>query len=557
MKSRPHFISFSSLTPFFPHFFFSPFSSTHHSHHTFAPFFTFSTLSFPITTFLIPVSMALITDLPTEILQLIGDLLDKRGLLNALRTCQLFHQHFSFWKEVKIQAATTSTTIAADAGNSLLNADTLLFHVRKVHSYNLSGPLPAEYFAISFPHLTVLKLQDISTNNVPAERDREQESNWARVIRLNPTIRDVDVFLRHKSGGQSTEIWDAISETLQRPRQLKVGGPSDMPFFSVEVQKSFWRAVGRFKELDYNSSVDQLCINPHNCTDLSGLEGLSYKGATSIVHSLSHIRLFKKFRGLRRLRWSRTGGGFPYKEFLRCLVRSAWPLLDDLTLDDVYQTDANFALVMHRLPPLKRLGLGGASFGPLCFGHLKERQFATLRILDLTMCKNFTSPMALEVLQECLHLEDFMGRQISVRDLLGTSHRPWICHRLKRLGVHFDNDLPPGDALDANRVVLEYLSSLTSLEEIDTVLDGAQGMVCSNERTCRWRLDAGLEQLGTLTRLRIVRYDYSVTHMRVEDVQWMVDHWPSLEVLQGYISLDADIKEEANALLNKRGIRRY
>lgn len=35
--------------------------------------------------------MTLITALPTEILQLICDLLDKRGLLNALRTCQVFH----------------------------------------------------------------------------------------------------------------------------------------------------------------------------------------------------------------------------------------------------------------------------------------------------------------------------------------------------------------------------------------------------------------------------------------------------------------------------------
>lgn len=460
------------------------------------------------------------------------------------------------WREVAVQTAAITTNAVATR-DSLINIDTLLIHARKVQSIKLSGPLPAKYFAISFPHLTVLKLKVISTNDGSAERNSEQESNWARVIRLNPTIRDIEVLLRHNAGGQSTEIWDAISETLQRPQRLKVWGPSNMPKFSGEVQKSFWRAVGRFEELDYNSSVDQMTINTHNWVVLTGLQGLSYKGTTSYGYALLHLELFEKFRGLRRFSWSLNGGGFPYKEFIQCLMRSAWPLLDDLALENVYQTDTNFALVMHRLPPLKRLSLGVALFGPLCFGHLKKRQFATLRTLDLTTCENFTSPMALEVLQGCPHLEDFMGRRISMEDLLVTSHRPWICHGLKRLGIHFDNDLAPGDALDANKVVLEHLSRLTSLVDIDMVLDGAQGLECSNVRACRWRLDAGLDQLKTLTQLRTIRFDDSVTYMRVEDVQWIVDHWPSLEVLQGYISLDANIIQEANALLNKRGIRRY
>ncbi|KAF9156656.1 hypothetical protein BG015_002860 [Linnemannia schmuckeri] len=500
--------------------------------------------------------MAYITDLPPEILELIGNRLDKCALLNVLRTCHLFHRNFSsdlVWKEVTAQAA---TAVAAGDGDSLIDIGTLHTHTRKVQALKLCGPLPADYFGLSFPNLTTLQLQDIAVNNSPTERDREQESKWARVIRLNPTICDIAIYLRHRASGQSTEIWDAILEFLHRPRQLKVGGSSSMPKFTVQVQKSFWRAVSRFEELDYNGPVDQLRIDPHKWANLTGLQRLSYK--STIPSTYLHIKLFEYCRGLKRLRWSRDAGVFPVKELLQCLMRSDWPHLDDLALDRVYQSDIEFAPVMYRLPPLKHLRLDAALFGPQCFNHLKVRQFATLQTLDLIRCENFTSQMALEVLQGCPHLEVFMGRQIAMSDLISMLRRPWVCSGLKRLGVQFENDLGPlGTATDANKVVLERLSRLTSLEEMDMVLNGARGLVRSNVRACRWRLDAGLQQLATLTRLRIARFDFSVTHMRTEDVQWMVNHWPSLEVLQGYFSLDLEIQQQANALLNERGIRRH
>ncbi|KAF8936063.1 hypothetical protein BGZ47_009661 [Haplosporangium gracile] len=460
--------------------------------------------------------MVHITDLPPEILGLIGDRLDKRALLNVLRTCYLFHQHFSFdlvWKEVTVQAA---TAVAASAEDSLIDIDSLRIHARKVQALKLCGPLPADYFGLSFSHLTTLQLQDIAVNNSPAKGDREQttaaQGQWsekhAKVLDYSPKV---------------------VLEGCQSIRGVGLQWP------------------GRSAEID-----------PHKWANLTGLQRLSYKSTTTSGLPYLHIKLFKYCRGLKRLRWSRDNGEFLVKRFLQCLMRSDWPHLDDLALDRVNQSDIEFAPVIHRLPPLKHLRLDAALFGPQCFNHLRVRQFVTLQTLDLTRCENFTSQMALEVLQGCPHLEDFMERQIAMSDLVSILPRPWVCSGLKRLGVQFENDLGPlGTVTDANRVVLEHLSMLTSLEEMDMVLSGTQGLMRSNVRACRWRLDAGLEQLETLTRLRIARFDFSVTHMRAEDVQWMVDHWPSLEVLQGHFSLDLEIQQQANALLNERGIRRH
>lgn len=135
------------------------------------------------------------------------------------------------------------------------------------------------------------------------------------------------------------------------------------------------------------------------------------------------------------------------------------------------------------------------------------------------------------------------------------SQRPWVCNGLKRLGVYFANDFESFDtsaASDANKMVLWNLSKLTSLEEMDMLLNGAPRLIRSKAKACRFRLGAGLEQLKTLTRVRIARFD----HMGVKDVQWMVNHWPALKVLQGYVSTDPKIQQQVNELLSERRIKR-
>lgn len=377
---------------------------------------TFSPLhQYPSSHTSMPISMTHIIDLPSEILELIGEFLDKRAILNAISTCQLFHQHYSStlsWKEVTVQTCTTVTAAAAAAAirGSLLNIDTLRAHARSVQYLKLCGPLPSEYFDISFPHLTALQLHDLlATDSRVPGRDRDQESNWARVVRHNPTIRDVDICLRHLTGSQSTAVWEAIYESLQKPRQIKVSGPGSMPEFSIDVQVSFWKAVSRFEELDYNGALDQLRIDPHQWADFSGLQRLSYRNSSRSGADYLQMKLFGPCYGLTRLRWLRGSGTFSVQNFLHCLIRSDWPLLDDLALDKVFQSDLEFAPIIRHLPPLKHLRLEFEAFGPMCFGYLRERHFETLRTLDLVKSDRFTSRMALEVLQRCLHLEDFMG----------------------------------------------------------------------------------------------------------------------------------------------------
>ncbi|KAG0282445.1 hypothetical protein BGZ96_000475, partial [Linnemannia gamsii] len=488
--------------------------------------------------------MTHIIELPSEILELIGDFLDKRAILNAIRTCQLFHQHYSstlHWKEVTVQTCTDS---AAAEGDSLLNIDTLRAHARSVQYLKLYGSLPSEYFDISFPHLTALKLDGILAIDIGVPgRYRGQDSNWARVVRRNPTIRDVDICLCPLTGGHSTEVWEAIRESLHKPRQIKVGSPGSIPEFSFDVQVSFWKTVSQFEELDYNGASDQLRIDPYEWADFTGLQRLSYMTSSRSGADSLQMKLFGSCHGLTRLRWLRGSGAFSVRMFLHCLRRSDWPHLDDLALNKILASDVEFAPIILLLPPLKHLRLDFEAFGPKCFGYLRERHFETLITLDLMKSDRFTSRMALEVLQKCPHLEDFMGRKILMSHVVSMPHQPWICSGLKRLGVYFANDFESLDipaASNANRLVLENLSRLTSLEEVDMLLKGAPRLLRSKAKACRCRLGLGLEQLKTLTRLRIARFD----HMGVKDIQWMVKNWPSLEVLQGYVSTDPNIQQQ-------------
>ncbi|KAF9925709.1 hypothetical protein FBU30_004575 [Linnemannia zychae] len=52
----------------------------------------------------------------------------------------------------------------------------------------------------------------------------------------------------------------------------------------------------------------------------------------------------------------------------------------------------------------------------------------------------------------------------------------------------------------------------------------------------QWRLDHGLSQLKTLKRLRRFACDNNHLDMGFKDVQWILDHWPSLKIFTGTVA---------------------
>jgi hypothetical protein len=114
---------------------------------------------------------------------------------------------------------------------------------------------------------------------------------------------------------------------------------------------------------------------------------------------------------------------------------------------------------------------------------------------------------------------------VHVRDMLDDD-TPWACESsLRRLKVCFKVDQDISEA--GQRILLERLSRLYNLELLD--LSCEKRAVYSLDL----RLESGLEQLATLTRLEELALFRTEQGTTIRDVHWMIDHWKNLKRFRG------------------------
>lgn len=323
--------------------------------------------------------------------------------------------------------------------------------------------------------------------------------------------------------------------------------------------RAFWRACGQFEQVDYMGKDQSRALTKEVRYDCSRLRRLDYT-ATECPRNMPGLwRWMGRCSNLIALHW---GGQVPIVQVHADAEPPVWPYLEDLFLGDVRGTDETMAKVLftHLPPSLKHLRVQYAIFGPESFGILRERVFTSLRTLSVRGCWMFRSPMVLEVLQKCPCLEELDAYSINTRDLRehpGT----WTCTGLRHLRVPFksdrDEDLSSNDDND-DHLLFEHLSTLTQLEEFDMSRYSGTGSwdLIDPSRGTRpqLRLDSGLDQLLTLTRLKKIKFSGIAQNMREIDVEWMLKNWPELEELSGEFSKDANTEKELSALVRGRGI---
>ncbi|KAG0312058.1 hypothetical protein BGZ97_011463 [Linnemannia gamsii] len=452
----------------------------------------------------------IITDLPIEILTVIGDFLSTRASIHAsVLTCKLFHEHFSplLWKAL---AVSSSVSTSGPDPNNLRN------HAHLVQAFSYEGHLLAEYYQISFPRLSSIHLWI----NGLESTSKELEADWSRLIMLNPTVRNVEILAYTPI--YFTSFWDAVFTSLRSPGRLTIGGAR---MLTGEDTKAFWRACSRFQEIDYKGS-DQ-AVAPHGFVDYdySRLKRLRYKSMDFAFPAPGLLQWLGKCCNLTKFRWQCHSRLIPLQQFADMAQMSLWPLLDDLHIGKTSGTDGQLGVIIQHLPPLKHWTLKSGNFGPASFAQLQDRHFGSLTTLSMPKVDTFTSHMALKALSNCSQLEVFEARRISLQDLR-LSPQFWTCRRLRRLRVFFTMD--SSKDIGAETLLLEQLSKLEQLEEIDVSQMPRLGpdYKAIYEPAPQWRLDHGLAQLATLSRLWSFKCERTMQDMRVEDVKWMLAQWP-------------------------------
>ncbi|KAG0297822.1 hypothetical protein BGZ97_004218 [Linnemannia gamsii] len=454
--------------------------------------------------------MARFTDLPGEILEHIGCFLSTNASITSLiLVSKWFHYHFQHFVGRRIVITpTTPPNFAA----------TLKDHAHQVFSLRFQETIPQEFYQIAFPHLFVFQQDSLSHHT----KSKPMFRNLVEFFRLNPTIQDIIDHSRLLT--LNKHVWDAICTSLHNPRRLTLRGEDERidkkVFWRIAVATAWFKAWNRFEEIEYNGSL------PY----------------------------YAEYRAI--------GGPYSPEELsgssrLKMLSRPEWPHLEDVYLERVQGSDEDLAsVILCHLQPLKHMRIDHGVLGPVCFGFLRERHFDSLKTLRLGRMREFTSEMALEILQECIHLEVFETDYIALKGLRSIIDKPWACLGLTRLRVTFESD--PNDP-EADRTVFEQMARLKRLEELDmsrlTAINKKIDCVRSSlGPVLRLGLEAGLDQLSTLTRLTAVNVADTNQEMAMEDVEWMLEHWPYLKKLKGQLSSDAKAGTLMVRLLRDRGV---
>ncbi|KAG0297823.1 hypothetical protein BGZ97_004219 [Linnemannia gamsii] len=494
-----------------------------------------------------------IVDLPNEILLTIGTFITKDDIIAAATTCHTLHKALAshLWDQLILPAQQKSIPV---------DVNILKAHAHFVHCLTYLTTISPDY-AIPFPVLTNLAFEfskwpvTLPGTIPPPDRD----SYLASIIRLCPRVKNLT--LTNATPCPAVQLWEAVFSTLESPQRLSVTcmDPTDNP-----SMQAFWRACSRFEELEL-VGFDILSTNDLPTLLFPRLKSLTQQLSPYYRYTIGHeghLAWMMRCPNLTALEWRASCSSFPGWELVEAILHNTWPLLDSFELIGTRFEDETSALMLEHLPPLQVFRLPSRHLSELSFDQLQRRHFATLRVLDMNGCGEFTGDMVLSVLSGCPFLEDFSASYFTASGLSkrDPSRRAWVCLGLRRLKVFIAGDWKHPEV---DQLVFEQLSKLVQLEELDLGDDPLRDLDGNLRKELRYqgglqlRLDSGLDRLAGLKNLYAVEFRGTVQTIRVEEIEWMLESWPQLEEVSGELSGNSKTHEVLKEMLEQNGVANY
>lgn len=483
--------------------------------------------------------MTALATIPIEVKELIVKQLDKKALRSCVRVSRLFHTLFLpfLWQRIRVSA---SSKRALSQGFTALTA-----HAYLVTDLELIGPLPQEYYTISFPHLKLLKIETSYFSD-----PQDLTLLHVALVRANPTVQDLILYIY--SSKPTNEFWEVIETEWIRPRSLNIVLPIVEPAQSI----AFWRACSRFETLIINN--DDIPFFPRSHKDgvalsqqqqppvdvFSRIERLSLKfDPTGYGGAPDHVDWIRRCPRLVHLAWNLIGRWSTIERLVVELKNTTWPSLSSLHLEHSIHTDKDFSDLVASLPHLRILELVQSVFGPLSFAALKAHpQMQNLHTFSVLSCSGFTGDMAQAVLEQCPTLDTFAAPYISAHNVAHEDSQPWACvHSLRSLSIYVT--CGPRSTIESRQKMFDQLGLLSNIIHLDL---GAYHLgqlpfqvrtqFITHESTLSLQLSShngGIANFVGLTRLRHFSFQLTPQSLGMKEVQWILDHWTHLGKIVG------------------------
>ncbi|KAF9978057.1 hypothetical protein BGZ65_007140 [Modicella reniformis] len=167
--------------------------------------------------------------------------------------------------------------------------------------------------------------------------------------------------------------------------------------------------------------------------------------------------------------------------------------------------------------------------------HMELLRSHLSNITELNLGKLGTTNSAIgqEILCSCPLLKRLIVSFIDATDV--AEIEPWVCVRLQQLDAGFRLD--PLTILHVQPLVFLQLSRLTRIEELvymEFLTFSVHLWLFKNHSISD--LSTGLHKLATLRRLTTFNFCETMQRMRIEEVEWMLQHWKHLDEFLGVLN---------------------
>ncbi|KAG0245162.1 hypothetical protein BGX31_007741 [Mortierella sp. GBA43] len=317
---------------------------------------------------------------------------------------------------------------------------------------------------------------------------------------------------------------------------------------SPHIRDLYLRPLVTMLDIDYMRSDDQLCF--------PALKQLCLTLGFAFLPQCQ-VEIIRKCPNLKDLSWFiNDEDSYPVNDVCD-LFKTHCPFVESLDLNGHALKDDDLSKIIDSCSGITQLTAIPCKIGELAFQSL-SRHFGHVRKLRLTE-GTLTSEMAQRILTNCPNLTELHGVTLEARDILGIDKRnptqekemainqDWVCSNLENLTIFICG--LAGKPREWHQSIFQQLSRMKMLCSLSVgpvppirqrSLDGLD-----------LRLEAGLDCLSSLKRLRMCKFGGLSQEMGEEEVRWIMEAWPGLRVLHGRLHDDPDQLEKLRLILNK------
>ncbi|KAF9401368.1 hypothetical protein BGX21_001917 [Mortierella sp. AD011] len=354
----------------------------------------------------------------------------------------------------------------------------------------------------------------------------------AVLIRDTSTLTTVD--LSPNRCVLANRVWNSIEDN-STVTALRLG---NLDVNYERQARIFWRACTTLETLEmehcfvYSRRRSNGCV-PDSFPRMKEIKFQDLRlRSGNLIHTMANSPQLLSFfwRGGRGQEW------FRLREIHNGLEATTGFLsLESLDLSSSNLADIDISQIIRGMKkPIVKLGLVKTGAGSLTIAALGPH-LRTIQGLDFRGCYQVKSYDIIVFLRSCPDLISFKAGTLDASDM--EEDERWACaNNLRVLCVHIRVSLDE----DESRYVFTCLSKLILLQEFDIARYRYTFLSVDDiiKRPLQLRLNCGLGQLSTLSRMERLSIGTDGQAMTMDEGLWIKKHWRRLKTIQGRFNAD-------------------